>query len=80
MALVGERINKIPRFSLCDVLDLLKLNATGKVVCFSDVIDMDKLELAHTRTGHVSESVLNIEGFRSGLFTGTGLDRKHLKH
>ena len=48
-------------------------------MCFSDVTDQDKLELAHMRTGHVSESVLIIEGFRRGLFAGTGLDRKHLR-
>ena len=30
------------------------LNATGEVVCFSDVTGQDKLELAYMRTGHVS--------------------------
>ena len=60
------------------MLELPLLNTTGEVACFSDVTDQDKLEFAHMRTGHASESVL-IEGFRRGLFTGTGLDRKHLR-
>ena len=63
------------RFRLCDVLELPSLHATSNVVYFSDMTDQDKLELAHMRTGHVSESVV-IAGFRHGLFTGTRLDWK----
>ena len=78
VALVGERVNGIPRFSLRDVLELPKLDTTSKLVYFSDVTEQDKLELTHMHTGHVSKSV-QIEGFRRGLFTGTGLDWKHLR-
>ena len=45
---------------------------------FSDVTYQDMLELAHMRTGHVSE-IAAIEGFRRGLFTGTELDQKYLR-
>ena len=48
VAPVGERVNGMPRFSLCDVLELTKLYATGKVLYFTDVTVQDnKRELAH---------------------------------
>ena len=75
---MGERVNGMPRFILQDVLELPKLDTAGELMCFSDVTDQDKLELAHMHTGHVSKSVL-IDGSRNGLFTGTGLERKHLR-
>ena len=36
----------MPGFSLQDVLELPLLDTTGKLVCFSDVTDQDKLKLA----------------------------------
>ena len=61
-------MNGMPRFRLQDVLELPRLNTTGELVCYSDVTDQDKLEQAHIRTGHATESVL-IESFRRELFT-----------
>ena len=57
-ALVDERVNETPRFNLRDVPELPTLDATGKIVCFSEVTDQDKLELGFIRTEHVRESVL----------------------
>ena len=43
MVLVGERVNGLPRFCLQNVLELPKLDTTGKLMCSSDVTDQDKL-------------------------------------
>ena len=73
-----ERENGMLRFCFQDVLELPRLATTGELVCFLDVTDQGKLELAHVRTDHVSEIVL-IEGFRHGIFTATGLEQKRLR-
>lgn len=63
----------LPDLSLCEEETLMT------EVLLSDQKNLDKLELLHQRTGHVSMPKL-LEGYRLRLFEGSGLKREHLSN
>jgi hypothetical protein len=69
----------MPYVPLWDILNLpdLMMEDPPDVVFLSDKIDVDPLEMLHLRCGHVSKVKL-LEAFRNRLFTGSGLQRRHL--
>ena len=71
--------NGMPYVSVTDLLNLpdLTVGENSEEVHLSDRTDADPLELLHQRCGHFSKGKL-LEAFRNMLFTGSGLNRRHL--
>ena len=73
--------NGMPYVKLWDLLMLPNLMVedapVGGEVYLSDKIDVDPMEILHQRCGHFSKVKL-LEAYRNRLFTGSGLQRRHL--